>query len=548
MLLSLAPRGDAANLNAYLFGAITTTAHRRPGRLRRHRRRRPGRRRPARPRLFAVSNDEEYARAVGLPVLGLNVAPRGADRRDGRALHARRGPAAHQRADDRARRRSRSCWPAASAAARCYVACAIGAGGQRRGHGGVVLRGHAVRRHDRAARHRRCSWSPPPGAALRGRDRPAPAPPRGRSTPPTRTSTATAAGTAVPHGDHVDYVHDGHLHAPHEARVHYDEHVTRTAPGERTAVRMAARPAERTARPAASARRLARPGRARRLPSAPRTCTRSCASGRPGRAGDGLPRRCRPWSTTARSTSCAAPTARPSTGGAAAGTTTTWSAAPAAARSRWPTRRSSGGPRGSPRSTASPTSSTTVEVFGTCARLHRPALTLSGRAARRSALLRALAGEPVEEDLAVEVVDLVLQAAGHEPGALEPSGFPCTSNPSTTACIARTVGAQMPGTDRQPSSPSCDLLGQLDDHRVDHVPDDAVDVVGERPHADPDLRRGQPGSARVVDGLQQVAHQGGELAVEGRAPRRRACGAPGHRARGWGGSSRAAVSQPRFSA
>ena len=27
---------------------------------------------------------------------------------------------------------------------------------------------------------------------------------------------------AVPHGDHVDYVHDGHLHAPHGG--HYDEH------------------------------------------------------------------------------------------------------------------------------------------------------------------------------------------------------------------------------------------------------------------------------------------------------------------------------------
>jgi zinc transport system permease protein len=27
---------------------------------------------------------------------------------------------------------------------------------------------------------------------------------------------------AVPHGDHVDYVHDGHRHAPHEE--HYDEH------------------------------------------------------------------------------------------------------------------------------------------------------------------------------------------------------------------------------------------------------------------------------------------------------------------------------------
>ncbi|HZX03515.1 zinc transporter permease [Kribbella sp.] len=27
---------------------------------------------------------------------------------------------------------------------------------------------------------------------------------------------------AVPHGDHTDYVHDGHLHAAHEG--HYDDH------------------------------------------------------------------------------------------------------------------------------------------------------------------------------------------------------------------------------------------------------------------------------------------------------------------------------------
>ena len=32
----------------------------------------------------------------------------------------------------------------------------------------------------------------------------------------TRTSTATDCGhVAVPHGDHVDYVHDGHRHAAH---------------------------------------------------------------------------------------------------------------------------------------------------------------------------------------------------------------------------------------------------------------------------------------------------------------------------------------------
>ena len=73
VLISTAPAGTPANLNAYLFGAITTTTS-------------------AdlvtfvvlavvvaavalllAPRLYAVSNDPEYARASGLPVLGLNI-------------------------------------------------------------------------------------------------------------------------------------------------------------------------------------------------------------------------------------------------------------------------------------------------------------------------------------------------------------------------------------------------------------------------------------------------------------------------------------------
>ncbi|MGI8755658.1 MAG: metal ABC transporter permease [Acidimicrobiales bacterium] len=74
VLISQAPGGTPANLNSYLFGAITTTS---TGDLwvfaaltvavlavtlglGRY--------------LFAVSNDEEYARASGLPVLGLNLS------------------------------------------------------------------------------------------------------------------------------------------------------------------------------------------------------------------------------------------------------------------------------------------------------------------------------------------------------------------------------------------------------------------------------------------------------------------------------------------
>jgi len=73
VLISLSPNGTPANLNAYLFGAITTTtlsdlvvfivlAAVVLGSVL-----------LLAPRMFAVSNDEEYARATGMNVLALNV-------------------------------------------------------------------------------------------------------------------------------------------------------------------------------------------------------------------------------------------------------------------------------------------------------------------------------------------------------------------------------------------------------------------------------------------------------------------------------------------
>jgi zinc transport system permease protein len=73
VLIGVSKDGSAANLNSYLFGAITTTSRQdlvvfaaltvvvlivTVGLA---------------PRLFAVSNDEEYARASGMNVLGLNL-------------------------------------------------------------------------------------------------------------------------------------------------------------------------------------------------------------------------------------------------------------------------------------------------------------------------------------------------------------------------------------------------------------------------------------------------------------------------------------------
>src|SRR4051812_25944488 len=48
---------------------------------------------------------------------------------------------------------------------------------------------------------------------------------------------------------------------------------------------------------------------------------------------------------------------------------------------------------------------------------------ISAVAQRAQRRLAGLAGEPVEEDLAVEVIDLMLQASGHQSLALQPQGL-----------------------------------------------------------------------------------------------------------------------------
>ena len=94
------------------------------------------------------------------------------------------------------------------------VACSVG------GVVVVLLGRDPVGRHDRAARHR----GVPRRERRRGRRRGRAC--AGRPTPArsgTTTSTARDCGhPALEHGDHVDYLHDGHRHAAHEG--HYDEH------------------------------------------------------------------------------------------------------------------------------------------------------------------------------------------------------------------------------------------------------------------------------------------------------------------------------------
>src|SRR5829696_3790758 len=230
VLLSLAPRGQATNLDAYLFGAITTTSTADVtvfvlitvvvlgvvallGR-----------------RLYAVSDDEEYARAVGLPVLALNVVL---------AVLVAATVVLSMRVVGLLLISALMILPSAVAqlVARSfrqtlYLACAIGlvvsvAGTASSYYAGtpsggtivllaialflVVTAVLAVREATARRRHRRRTEVHAAHPHEHGEH---------CGHPP------------VSHGDHVDYDHDGHLHAAHltGAGVHYDEHGTEHGP------------------------------------------------------------------------------------------------------------------------------------------------------------------------------------------------------------------------------------------------------------------------------------------------------------------------------
>ncbi|MGY1708284.1 metal ABC transporter permease [Geodermatophilus sp. SYSU D00758] len=233
VLLSLAPRGRATNLDAYLFGAITTTSATDVavfaviaavvvavvwllGQ-----------------RLYAVSDDEEYARAVGLPVLPLNVVLAAlvastvvlSMRVVGLLLISALMilPSAVAQLVGRSFRQT------------LLLACGIGlvvsvSGTSASYYAGTPSGGTivllaialfllvsatvAARETTARRRHRRRVDVHAAHPHEHG---------------------AGCGHPAVPHGDHVDYDHDGHLHAPHRtgAGVHYDEHGARAGQGGR---------------------------------------------------------------------------------------------------------------------------------------------------------------------------------------------------------------------------------------------------------------------------------------------------------------------------
>lgn len=216
VLIGLSPQGTPANLSAYLFGAITTTT---PGDL-------------AvfgllsavvlavavglAPRLFAVSNDEEYARASGMNVLGLNVllavltaatvviSMRIVGLLLISALMIVPNAVAQVTATS-----FRSSMAVAVAAG--VTASVAGTGlsyyADTPSGGTIVLLAIALFLAASVASWLRTRWH-----ARRHHDM--------REHP--HEHGPDCGHEAIPHGDHVDYLHDGHRHAAHGA--HYDEH------------------------------------------------------------------------------------------------------------------------------------------------------------------------------------------------------------------------------------------------------------------------------------------------------------------------------------
>ena len=224
VLLSLAPRGQATNLDSYLFGAITTTSTQDLAAfavitvavmaavwllgL----------------RLYAVSDDEEYARAVGLPVLALNIVL---------AALVAATVVLSMRVVGLLLISALMIVPSAIAQllARSFrqavaLACAIGLTVSVSGtatsyytstpSGGTIVllaialfllvsATVALRDATGRRRHRRRVAIHAAHPHEHGSD---------------------CGHRPVPHGDHVDYDHDGHLHALHPTGrgVHYDEH------------------------------------------------------------------------------------------------------------------------------------------------------------------------------------------------------------------------------------------------------------------------------------------------------------------------------------
>ena len=225
---------SAARLQEYLFGSITTISvtrrarHDGAGRGR-------GRRRASglAPQLFAVAQDQEFARVAGLRVRAYNLLV---------AVLAAVSVTVAMRTVGLLLVSALMVVPVATSqqltrSFRTTLLAAMVLGTARLGRrAGARRRSRPYHATGRARPDDRAALAGRLRGHLAGRGLAAAPRPAARAVPrrARRPSTTRPADThphehgpdcghvAVPHGDHVDYVHDGHRHAAHGE--HYDEH------------------------------------------------------------------------------------------------------------------------------------------------------------------------------------------------------------------------------------------------------------------------------------------------------------------------------------
>ena len=216
VLIARSTTSSPANLTAYLFGAILTTS--------------PGdlvvlallalvvlvTTVALRPRFFAVANDEEYARSAGMPVMTYNlvlavltaVTVVMSMRVVGLLLISALMIIPNATAQQLARSFGASVRWAVLIGVLCSVGGVLVSYAAETPSGGTIVllaittfllvsAGAAVLRRVRLAAHSRAERH-------------------------DHEHGPDCGHPAVEHGDHVDYLHDGHRHAAHEG--HYDEH------------------------------------------------------------------------------------------------------------------------------------------------------------------------------------------------------------------------------------------------------------------------------------------------------------------------------------
>ena len=216
VLIARSSAGTPATLTSYLFGAILTTttgdivvfavlaAVVLATTL------------VLRPRFFAVANDEEYARASGMPVLGYNVVIAVLTavtvvvsmRVVGLLLISALMILPNATSQLFARSFRAALWWAVAIGVACSVGGVVVSYYAETPSGGTIVL-LAVGAFLVAST----------GAALTARARRAA---HARAERHDHEHGPGCGHAALDHGDHVDYLHDGHRHAAHEG--HYDEH------------------------------------------------------------------------------------------------------------------------------------------------------------------------------------------------------------------------------------------------------------------------------------------------------------------------------------